>query len=55
MMSLSQKESSIGTHKEAIHVANDLLLYILAQNGDEETAETMGKVVMSLQRCNRCT
>lgn len=40
--------SPIGTHKEAISVVNDLLLY-LSQSGEEEIAETMGKVVTSLQ------
>ena len=42
------EKSSIGTHGEAIHVANDLLLY-LSQNGEEEIAEIMGKVMTSLQ------
>ena len=42
------EKSSISTHKEAISVANDLLLY-LSQSGEEEIAETMGKVVTSLQ------
>ena len=36
------EKSSIGTHKEAIRVANDLLLY-LSQNGEEEIAEIMGR------------
>ena len=42
------EKSSISTHTEAISVANDLLLY-LSQSGEEEIAETMGKVVTSLQ------
>ena len=41
-------KSSISTHKEAIHLVNDLLLY-LSQNGEEEIAENMGNVVTSLQ------
>ena len=42
------EKSSISTHKEAISVANDLLLY-LSQSGEEEITEIMGKVITSLQ------
>ena len=46
------KKSSIGTHKEAIHEANNLMLY-LSQYGEEETAKAMGKAVMSLQSAKK--
>ena len=44
MMSLSQRRVPL-VHTKKL---NDLLLY-LSQSGEEEIAETMGKVVTSLQ------